>query len=318
MIAIVFGIAVGLVLPAQTAINSYLRQFMGATFKASWVSFFVGAVCLAGATWLSGKRLGMSLNFIQTQPAWVWLGGVFGVCYLTGNIFLFAKLGSVQSVILPILGQIIAGLIVDNWGLFMSPFHAVTSVRFTGALLVTAGILVTIIGPEYLRQRHGRRLGDSTEGFSMKNWGWRILGVLTGSLSALQTAINGHLGQVLHSPVKAAFITLFTGTLLLTAIVIILGVRGTLTDTPKLTGHRPWWIWLGGVLGATFVFGNAQLVPILGTGLTVTVVLLGQISGSLAIDQFGLLGARKSPVVLLQLIGLAIMIMGIAAIKLTS
>lgn len=44
-------------------------------------------------------------------------------------------------------------------------------------------------------------------------------------------------------------------------------------------------MWVGGVLGALFIFGNAALVPQIGTGLTVVAGLLGSMLGSLIIDR---------------------------------
>ena len=54
----------------------------------------------------------------STEPWWIWIGGALGVIYLTGNIVLFPKLGSVQTVIMPILGQIVMSMLIDNFGWF--------------------------------------------------------------------------------------------------------------------------------------------------------------------------------------------------------
>ncbi len=77
-------------------------------------------------------------------------------------------------------------------------------------------------------------------------------------------------------------------------------------------GHTPWWMWLGGILGALFVLGNVYLVPIR-TGFAVIIVLIGLMIGSLLIDQFWL--ASKRTVTLLQIGGLLIMIVGVMVIR---
>lgn len=84
----------------------------------------------------------------------------------------------------------------------------------------------------------------------------------------------------------------------------------------RLRQNNVWWIWIGGIFGAAFVFGNSFLVPLLGTGMTVAIVLVGQIVGSLMIDEFGWLGAKKKPINLLQVVGILIMIGGVFVIKL--
>ncbi len=76
----------------------------------------------------------------------------------------------------------------------------------------------------------------------------------------------------------------------------------------------PWWIWLGGILGALFIYGSTVLVPLVGTATTVILVLCGTISASLAIDHFALFGAIKRPVRLKQLLGLALLIAGVVLV----
>lgn len=83
-------------------------------------------------------------------------GWAVGVVYLTGNILLFPKLGSVQTVIMPVLGQILAGLLIDNFGWFDSPQSTLTMTRFLGAILVLAGVIITVAAQGWLEQRHNR------------------------------------------------------------------------------------------------------------------------------------------------------------------
>ena len=75
-------------------------------------------------------------------------------------------------------------------------------------------------------------------------------------------------------------------------------------------------MWIGGIIGGLFVFGNTYLVPILGTGLAVVIILVGQMAGSLLVDQFGLLESNKNPITPIQVIGILIMIAGVSLIRL--
>jgi transporter family-2 protein len=91
---------------------------------------------------------------------------------------------------------------------------------------------------------------------------------------------------------------------------------GKTAPKPPVKQPVKWWHWIGGALGATFVYGNAMLAPLLGTGLTVVVVLLGQLGGSLVVDQFGVLGAARRPVKAIQLCGVVVLIAGAALMRL--
>ncbi|WP_233449205.1 DMT family transporter [Levilactobacillus suantsaii] len=314
MFAIVMGVVIGLILPLQTSINSRLRQSVGSPFMASLISFTVGSGFLAVITLLIDHRLFFTPHLFSQQPAWLWLGGVFGVVYLTGNILLFPKLGSVQTVILPMFGQILMGLLIDNFGWFHAKVSPFTTVRGGGALLVLLGVIVTVALSDWLLKRRAALDAAPTTTASASLWLWRLLGIGAGMLGAAQSAINGHLGLVLRSSLDAAFISFFVGAL--TLLVINLLLRSSRQLTQPTDRPNPWWMWVGGVIGALFVLGNVYLVPILGTGLTVVIVLVGLMGGSLLIDNFGWLESQRNPVTLVQIVGLLIMVGGVALIHL--
>lgn len=316
MVAILIGLVIGIGLPMQTSINSRLRSALGSPFWASLISFGIGTVFLGVMTLIDRHSLGLNGALFTTQPWWIWIGGILGVIYLTGNIILFPKLGSVQTVIMPVLGQIIAGLLIDNFGLFYSPQSTLDVLRGIGALLVLGGVVVTVAGESWLERRtHQEGLEDTStvEKAPAHLMIWRLFGVFAGMLSAAQTAINGHLGIVLQSKIQAAFISFLVGVVLL--IVIVLVMRPKLQKITGAGQHHPWWMWLGGLLGALFVLGNVYLVPILGTGLSVIIVLVGLMIGSLLIDQFGWLASKRHPVAFIQIVGIFVMIAGVVVIR---
>jgi len=311
MLSITIGIAIGIIVSFQTAVNSRLRSFIGSPYQASFVSFAIGTLFLAVITLLGHQSLWVSGTLLATQPWWIWIGGLLGVIFLTTNILLFPHIGAVQTAIMPILGQVIMGSIIDNFGWFSATKQPLTLIKIIGLLLALAGIIITVALPGILQRRNQLQRLTPTGNPLL----WRLLGVFIGALGATQTTINGRLGLVLHSAVHAAFISFLIGTLGLLVIVLI--ANHGLKEVRRATGPgRPWWLWVGGLLGAIFVLGNAYLAPILGTGQTVVFALLGQITGGLLVDQYGLLGATRKPVVPVQLLGLATLIVGVVMIRL--
>jgi transporter family-2 protein len=308
MLTILIGLIIGIGLPIQTSINSRLKISVGSPFVASLISFSLGTLFLALITIFIDKSLFFPLILFEREPVWLWLGGLLGVIYLTSNILLFPKLGSVQTVIMPILGQIIMGLIIDNFGLFGSLVKPLKWNRVVGAILVIVGVIGAVSINQIIAYRHKQFLPDKSDNL----WFYRLIGIVVGMFSAMQTAINGHLGIVLNSSVKAAFVSFFVGTISLIIIVTIIH--------PHLNFQRsketPWWIWLGGFIGALFVLGNVYLVPKIGTGLAVVIVLVGLIIGSLLIDQFGWFNSNKNPITFAQIVSLLIMIFGVIIIRL--
>lgn len=308
MLAVLFGVLVGAGMPLQTSANSRLRLSVGSPFLASFVSFLVGTTTLLLATLLIDGRLP---QLSSDLPLWLFSGGLLGVVVLTGNIFLFPRLGSVQTVVLPITGQVLMGLLIDHFGWFESAQSSLTGTRVAGASLLIVGVLGAIGLVDALLVKDKTVSTGASAGAGL--WLWRLAGVVFGMLSASQTAVNGRLGVELGSAVSSALISFCVG--VSTLLLIVLATRTKWQLSRINEQPNPWWMWIGGFLGALFVFANAFLAPIIGTGLTVMVILLGMMAGSLLIDHFGLLGARKKPTTRVQALGLALMVAGVAAIR---
>jgi len=77
----------------------------------------------------------------------------------------------------------------------------------------------------------------------------------------------------------------------------------------------PWWLWLGGFLGAIFVGYITWVNQLQGVALTFALVVSGQIFCSLFIDHFGLLGSAVRTITLEKVIGAVFIIIGIVLIK---
>ena len=299
MLWILLGILAGLVLPIQTLVNTRLRASTGTPFSSSMISFAVGTVTLLiVAIAVTGGNYGIAQAF--NEPLWIWFGGLLGVVALTGNILLFPHLGAVQTVVLPIAGQVIMGLIVDHFGLFESPQSSLTAVRAIGAIIVLIGVIAVVATPS---------AATSSEDSATALWLWRLAGFIFGCFTASQSAINGHLGQVTGSPVSAALVSFAVGVTALVIVNIVLRWRPRI-ERPE-GKPNPWWMWIGGVLGALFIFGNAALVPQIGTGLTVVAGLLGSMLGSLIIDR-----VSGAPIKSRQVLGIALFLTGVVLIRL--
>ncbi|MCI1673505.1 MAG: DMT family transporter [Bifidobacterium tibiigranuli] len=347
---LLFAVLIGALLPLQTVINTRLRWLLHSPLRASLASFGVGTACLIVAVMASDAGWPISRSFIAQQPWWIWLGGACGVVFLTGNIVLFPRLGSVQTVVMPILGQILAADVIDSCGWFDAQVRPWSWSRATGTCLAIAGMLLVVAGPDVLYRRihSDQPATDVSQGRELHGragagrWIWRLAGLGMGTLSAMQTSVNGTLGVHMHSAIAASLVSFLVGLVILAVAVLVetlqrsarrpaavgaVGATGAngMADAasgentaPKPLVKQPvkWWHWIGGALGATFVYGNAMLAPLLGTGLTVVVVLLGQLGGSLVVDQFGVLGAACRPVKAIQVCGVVVLIAGAALMRL--
>lgn len=297
---------VGAIVPVQTAINTRFRQSVGSPIGATFISFILAVAASSIIAAIATHTLVPDLALVASEPWWVWLGGFMGVMFIAGNIVLFPELGAVQTTILPILGQVLMGLLVDATGLFHYPPTPVGPLRLLGALIVLIGIAMV------LEVGRGVPLHGTARG--SRAWALRGFGVLMGMGSATQTAVNGYLGRVLHSPIQGGQISLAVGLIVLLVLVLVLPAPRAAVASGVAPG--PWWMWLGGLLGAVFVFGGATLSPILGTGTTVIGSLVGMIICGQLLESFGIGGGKKGLPTPFRLAGLAIVLVGVAMVRL--
>lgn len=314
MLYVLLGVLGGGCTPVQTAVNSRLRKAVGSPLKASMVSFAVGSLALLAVVLVLGPYPMVSAG-VWDGPWWIWIPGLFGVYFLTGNVVAMPHLGSLQTVAMPVIGQILAGLAIDAFGWFGSARHPLTILRVIGALLVAAGFLLAVVLAN--RDDGAKRRADAASRANRSAavvWLWRLFAVSMGISSAVQTAILGRLGLALGSPIKASLVSFLLGFL---AMVLVVGCVNRDYDLRGALGAgQPRWMWLGGLLGAMVVLTNAALAPRLGTGLTVVVVLIGQVAGGVLIDHFGWLEVPRRPVNMLKVIGLIVAFAGVAMIRL--
>ena len=138
-------------------------------------------------------------------------------------------------------------------------------------------------------------------------WLMALLGGAGLSIQAsINTGLSSHLGG---QPLIGALISFFVGTLCLDV------VAGMQADWPSVTQNvstLPWWRWIGGMIGAGFVFTSIFLAPKLGVTNTMFLFILGQLVSGMVIDHFGLIDMPIRPVHWWKILGVGVMLMGLA------
>ena len=100
-----------------------------------------------------------------------------------------------------------------------------------------------------------------------------MAGIGIGLTVAIQSAINNQLKIVLGgSTLLAALVSFVVGGLCLLGVYWASGQR---LSQLLLLQNTPWWMLLGGALGAAFVFGSTLLVPKLGLALMIALITAG-------------------------------------------
>ncbi len=140
-----------------------------------------------------------------------------------------------------------------------------------------------------------------------------FLAFASGAVLPFQAGINARLGRSLHDSGYSALISFIIGTIGLIFYTVVTRVN---YQAVLDTAHEPWWVWIGGLLGAFYVVVVIVVIPHLGGALTFGLIVAGQLIFSLIVDHFGLLGTPVHPVNTLRIIGVLLIIAGVLLIRL--
>ena len=142
-------------------------------------------------------------------------------------------------------------------------------------------------------------------------WLYAGLALISGAALAVQVGINNGLRERMGHPIPAAVTSFGTGTLAL--IAFGLALRPPWPRPSNLSGG-PWWIWLGGAVGAVYIMGAVTYSSKLGAAGWLGVVVTGQILTSVLLDHFGLVGFAVHPVSPWRAVGVVLLLAGAAIV----
>jgi transporter family-2 protein len=143
-------------------------------------------------------------------------------------------------------------------------------------------------------------------------WLYLLFALAGGAALPLQAGINAQLATWLGSPVRAAFVSFAVGTLVLLAASAL--VFKPLPSWGRI-GDAPWWVWIGGALGAFYVAASIVSAPKLGAAQLIALVVAGQALVSLFVDQFGWVGFEQKDISVGRLVGMVLVGAGVALVR---
>ena len=126
-----------------------------------------------------------------------------------------------------------------------------------------------------------------------------FLAALSGLLIALQARANGELSHRLGNGLQAALVSFTSGLIIIVAIALFNpsikeGIR-TLRRAVIAKAIPPWALFAG-MLGASFVAVQTQIVPMIGVAIYSVAAIAGQSAISLLVDRVGLTGGGKKEI----------------------
>lgn len=139
-----------------------------------------------------------------------------------------------------------------------------------------------------------------------------MLAAISGAVLPIQAALNAKMGKAVGDPIYAALISFVIGSIGLFIYALI-----TKTDLSQINQANSvnWTVWTAGLLGAFYVAAVIILVPKIGAALTFGLVITGQLSLSLLLDHYGLLGMPVHSINWQRLTGVIFIIGGVLLIR---
>ncbi len=135
---------------------------------------------------------------------------------------------------------------------------------------------------------------------------------VTGSLIPLQLVFNAQLGVITRSPYSAGLIVMIVGLLTMTLTSLIM--RPSFPSLADIS-NSPATAYLGGLIASVYMVAIIFVSPKLGVGLTTAAILCGQLAMAIVLDHLGAFGNPQIPINLWRIVGVLMMLGGVAAIK---
>ncbi len=127
----------GVLLTFMIFLNSGLTDKLGMVVAL----FFIHIVGLL-ATIVVNLVKKDSMAYNKSVPFYLYLGGVLGVFTVASNSFAFVTIGASLTATLALLGQTIASVIVDVYGLQGTPKQPFNKKKLLGISVILVGIIV--------------------------------------------------------------------------------------------------------------------------------------------------------------------------------
>lgn len=135
---------------------------------------------------------------------------------------------------------------------------------------------------------------------------------LVGVLQAVQAPVNNQLNTSMKNVWLAGCIVF--GTSLAAFSLLLVVFHKPLPSTQDLL-DSPWYVGLGGLLGATAVYSMLTLTQRMGAGAFNGTLVTASILASLLLDHYGVLGLEKTPLSVARIGGGVLMVVGVFLIS---
>ncbi|GMQ65327.1 DMT family transporter [Vallitalea maricola] len=130
----------GVLIALMISFNGLLAQQIGNN-ESLIIIHLVGLIGTSIIFLISRNKL----QSIKGLPKYLFLGGAIGIFNVTMNNVCFDKLGVALTISLGLMGQLIASMCIDHFGLLGVKKNKINIRKLTGIAIMSIGIIVMIV-----------------------------------------------------------------------------------------------------------------------------------------------------------------------------
>jgi transporter family-2 protein len=317
----------------QACLNSELGASLGSGIFAAVVCYLIGfpVLSLVAALQTCAKRHAASqpqaaaasapkLTATAALPPmrwWQYGAGVLGCTGLFITVVCTPVLGVTLYFGVVVLGVLLAAAVLDHVGFVGMERTPFTHGRMLPLLIALVGVMIVAFSDVEVRPQPGAPSAGAVAGFA-------LLAVLGGALGPMQALLNWRVSKQLHSKPRALMVSY--GVALCIAVIgsgavllsrgasaadlwrqLVLVVRGGQGEGTQ--GARPYII-CGAFGGLVTLAAGAHFPRKLSAATYFTLLLCGELAGSLLFDNFGLVGLPQRPAKPMRIAGVLLVLTG--------
>ncbi len=250
------SVILGLLSTVMVTMNGKLGAHYG-TYSSTAIIHILGILTISVI--LLFKRERIKVN----QPLWLYLGGAVGFFTVIFNNISFGRISVSAILALGLLGQSLASLVFDQFGLFSMPKHPFNFKKLLGIALVMLGIVPMVVISH------------------ISSVIYIIFPLMSGIIFVVARTLNARLAQRTNSA-QSTFFNYFSG--LIVALLAFLFAAG---NEPMLTNFSlspEVWIYLGGIFGVGYVFALNVAVHKVSSFYLTLLMFIGQVFSGIGVD----------------------------------
>ena len=246
---------IGILVAVMITVNGGLTALNG-VYSATVIIHIVGLILISAIIFWRREK-----PFQKIHKWYLYIGGVLGVATTASTNFAFGQISVSAILAIGLFGQSVAGVLVDQFGLFGMRKHPFRARQIPGILLVAGGI-AWMMGGDFVFLP--------------------VLAVfLSGVLLVISRSYNSRLAEK-TSVYVSTFFNYVMGLLTAIPVFLFLGAGEPIFRGFSLSPN--WWIYFGGAIGvATVWLSNVVVVKIPQLYITL-LMFVGQVFTGVLLD----------------------------------